>query len=106
MFVAADAVVRAVMIGLACASVATRTVWLAKTMELRAAKRRTRMGLTTLLDARSVADGVRRGMIEGPARELLAAAVAELDQFVDTLSPAGVKERIASRLERIRTPGT
>src|ERR1700709_1728166 len=56
MFVNADIVVKAVMIGLALASLATWTVWLAKTIELRratnAAKRR--LGLlesdTTLAD--------------------------------------------------------
>ena len=40
MFMAADIVVKAVMIGLAFASVVTWTVWLAKTIELIVAKRR------------------------------------------------------------------
>ncbi|MPT23277.1 MAG: tonB-system energizer ExbB, partial [Starkeya sp.] len=45
MFMAADWVVKAVMIGLAFASVVTWTVWLAKTMELAVAKGRLRRAL-------------------------------------------------------------
>src|SRR5947209_1909484 len=39
MFINADIVVKAVMVGLAFASLVTWTVWLAKTIELRVAKR-------------------------------------------------------------------
>src|SRR5262245_27774495 len=42
MFVSADRVVQAVMVGLAFASVVTWTVWLAKSIELFAARRRVR----------------------------------------------------------------
>src|SRR5262245_30653462 len=45
MYMQADIVVKAVMIGLASASFATWTVWLAKTLELIAAKRRLRSDL-------------------------------------------------------------
>src|SRR5947209_339295 len=48
MFVNADAVVKAVLIGLAIASVVTWTVWLAKTIEIATAKRRVREGLRQL----------------------------------------------------------
>src|SRR3979490_3448319 len=64
MFVNADIVVKAVMIGLAFASLATWTVWLGKTIELRrattAAKRRLRQleSDTTLADVeRDCVDG-------------------------------------------------
>ena len=59
MFVDADIVVKAVMVGLAVASLVTWTVWLAKTIELRRksalAKRRTRAleGDTKLAEASS-----------------------------------------------------
>ena len=46
MFVHADMVVQAVMIGLAFASLVTWSVWLAKSLELRAARRRLRADLT------------------------------------------------------------
>src|SRR5262245_65285724 len=45
MYMQADIVVKAVMIGLAIASFVTWTVWLAKTLELIAAKRRLRSDL-------------------------------------------------------------
>ncbi len=48
MFLNADIVVKAVMIGLAFASLVTWTVWLAKTIELRVAKRRARRRLKML----------------------------------------------------------
>ncbi len=48
MFMAADHVVKAVMIGLALASVLSWTVWLAKSLELLGAKRRANNGLRTL----------------------------------------------------------
>ena len=47
MFMSADIVVKAVMIGLAFASVVTWTVWLAKNIELWAAKRRVRAALAS-----------------------------------------------------------
>src|SRR5207237_2527068 len=56
MFVNADMVVQAVLIGLAFASVVTWTVWLAKTIELVVAKRRVREGLRVLGAARSIAE--------------------------------------------------
>src|SRR5579871_1169357 len=48
MFLNADIVVKAVMIGLAIASLVTWTIWLAKTIELRMAMRRVRRRLATL----------------------------------------------------------
>src|SRR5215469_8990181 len=42
MFLNADIIVKAVMVGLAFASLVTWTVWLAKTIELQAASRRAR----------------------------------------------------------------
>ena len=45
MFMNADAVVKAVMIGLVIASIVTWTVWLAKSIEIMRAKRKVRVGL-------------------------------------------------------------
>ena len=60
MFVNADIVVKAVMIGLLIASLVTWTVWLAKVFELAAAKRKARAGLRVLQEARSLAEAERR----------------------------------------------
>ena len=101
MFMAADVVVKAVMIGLAFASVLTWTIWLAKVIELIAARRRLRTAIAALNKARnwSEASAGLSGHRNGVAT-LVAAADTELRQSADALSPEGVKERIASRLER------
>jgi biopolymer transport protein ExbB len=100
MFTSADAIVKGVIIGLAVASVATWTVWLAKTLEIVVARRRARMALARLTDAGSLADACR-AVVKGAAAASLAAASAELRASADALDKEGVKERIASRLERI-----
>jgi biopolymer transport protein ExbB len=102
MFVAADAVVKAVMAGLIAASVITWTIWFAKTIELRTARQRLRAGIEAFAQARSLAEGIERLAEEdGPARDLVAAAVTELQLSPDNASAAGVKDRIASHLELI-----
>jgi biopolymer transport protein ExbB len=102
MFMAADIVVKAVMIGLVFASVVTWTIWFAKAIELMAARRRMRVAIDALSEARSwsEANAASQGRRDGAAA-LIAAAGTELRLSADALSPAGVKERIASRLERV-----
>ena len=104
MFWNADSVVKAVMIGLACASVATWAVWFAKGLELAVSRYRARRATFALepaidLDAARhdlAASGLRRG----PVAEMMRAVLAELRLSTD-LSPGGVKERAAMALERI-----
>ena len=101
MFINADAVVKAVMIGLALASVVTWTVWLAKTLELRRAKRGARAALDVLLPARSLAEAAggapsRRQVVA----QLIAAAQSELRESPD-LRHEGIKERLSWQLDRI-----
>jgi biopolymer transport protein ExbB len=102
MFMAADIVVKAVMIGLVFASVVTWTIWFAKAIELMAARRRMGVAIAALSEARSwsEANAASQGRRDGAAA-LIAAADTELRLSADALSPAGVKERIASRLERV-----
>ena len=101
MFVHADLVVQAVMIGLAFASLVTWSVWLAKSLELRAARRRLLADLTAVTQERSLADAASR--IEegaGVLPALIRAAAEELNLSAD-LAKEGIKERIASRFTRI-----
>ena len=56
MYLTADPLVKGVLIALVLASVMTWTVWLAKSIELIAAKRRARNALKVLAAARDVAD--------------------------------------------------
>ncbi len=102
MYLNADPVVKAVLIGLAFASVVTWPVWLAKSIELWSAKRRVRAALQRLASARSTVAGVERlSARDGEIRAFLDAAVTELKLSDGAFERDGVKERIASRLERI-----
>lgn len=110
MFMAADWVVKAVMIGLALASLATWTIWLAKTIELAAARRTLGNALEKIIASTSLEEAGRA--IEtgngGPASLLVRAAghetVMSAAMFANGWSPeaaTGLKERIASHLGRI-----
>jgi biopolymer transport protein ExbB len=102
MFLNADVVVKAVLIGLLFASVVTWTVWLAKTIEIFLARRRVRSALNVLPGAPSVANGEAR--LSGTNSEIgrfLAAAMTELRLSPNPHEREAIKERVASRLERL-----
>jgi biopolymer transport protein ExbB len=102
MFLNADPLVKAVLIGLTFASVVTWTVWLAKTIELVFTGMRVRTSLRLLAPVRRLAEGVERlAGSAGPVRELVDAAVTEFRVSAGSADRDGIKERIASRLERI-----
>jgi biopolymer transport protein ExbB len=102
MFLSADPLVKGVLLGLAFASVVTWTVWLAKTIELMAASARARRACAKLASARHLAEAVQ-GLAKagGAGREFIDAAVTELRLSEDSMEREGVKERLASRLQRI-----
>jgi biopolymer transport protein ExbB len=100
MFINADVVVKVVMVGLVIASVVTWTVWLAKTIELLKARRKLRAAVDALSAVKTVA-GARQSNIEEPVASFYAAAVDELRLSDGSMDKDGLKERIASRLERI-----
>jgi biopolymer transport protein ExbB len=102
MFVSADIIVQAVMVGLAVASVATWTVWLAKSFELILARRRVRAALAAISQERSLAAAAARiGARRGVVGSFLAAAQLELQLSCDVAQRDGIKERVASRLARL-----
>ena len=102
MFVNADVIVQAVLIGLVIASVVTWTVWLAKTIVLFIARRQLRADLRTLASARSIAETIERiGNTRGVVGQFLDAVTTEWRLSKDSKENAGIKERIVSRLERI-----
>jgi biopolymer transport protein ExbB len=102
MFINADAVVKAVLIGLALASFATWTVWLAKTIEIVLAKRRVRAAMRKLANVRSTAEGMERlADSQDEVARFIEAAATELELSASSLEHDGIKERVASRLERI-----
>jgi biopolymer transport protein ExbB len=96
MFMAADWLVQAVMVGLAVASVITWTVFVAKSLELATAFHRQRAVLRAVDGAASLDDA--------PANPLVAAAQAERKLSADSVDDReGLKERVASRLERLES---
>jgi biopolymer transport protein ExbB len=100
MFLAADMVVKAVIVGLMLASIATWTVLLAKSLELRSRTTAQKRVFEAVDAARTLADAASDE--EAAASPLIRAALAELELSSDAPSDAeGVKERIASRFNRI-----
>lgn len=107
MFMGADIVVKGVMLGLAFASLVTWTVWLYKSVELFAARRRTTNRLVSVVHAPSLGDAVAAvGKAGDPAALLVRAASEEMELSAgvpDHAGTEGIKERVASRLSRIET---
>jgi biopolymer transport protein ExbB len=102
MFMAADIVVKAVMIGLVFASVLTWTIWLAKTLELVGARRGLARAHEALEAARSLAEVAQPASQASPqVARLIAAVETELRRAPDRRDIDGIKERIAARFERI-----
>lgn len=102
MFMAADIVVKAVMVGLFLASVSSWTVWFAKTIELAAARRRLRAAAADIAKARTLDDCIAafHGRGNGAAM-LVHEAAAEIALSDGSFDRDGVKERVVSRLMRI-----
>ncbi|MBM3529063.1 MAG: tonB-system energizer ExbB [Alphaproteobacteria bacterium] len=101
MFLNADAVVKAVMVGLVFASLVTWTIWFAKVVELRLAKRYARAALAALNESRTLAEASALiGERSGAVSRLLHTALAELNASPGA-DPEGVKERVAWLLQRI-----
>ena len=105
MIMAADIVVKGVMVGLAFASVVTWTVLLVKLAELGAAQRAAGRAVRRLVSARGLEDGEEAlGQGRGVVARMTRAARDEMDAsetVLDHVSDGGVKERIASRLTRM-----
>jgi len=102
MFMAADVVVKAVMVGLAFASLLSWTIWFAKAIELGTARQRLRRALAALGEANSLADAlIRLRGLSPDALALAQAAEAEWQLSADAMTREGLKERVASRLERL-----
>ena len=102
MFLSADILVKAVMIGLAFASLVTWTIFIAKMIELAVARRKLRTALHKISDSRSLAEaqfalGAKRGVLPS----FLAAAMREARLSAGISSDNGIKERAASSFAEI-----
>lgn len=105
MFMQADIVVKAVMIGLAFASLVTWTVWLAKSLELLGARARAQHAGEIVIRARSLREALSALAGKGGPVPLFVQAAhqeAELSEAaLDHVDGTGLKERVSSRLSRI-----
>jgi biopolymer transport protein ExbB len=102
MFLTADILVKAVMIGLAFASLVTWTIFIAKIIELALVQRRLRAALGRIADARSLAEAqFALGAKDSVLSSLLAAAMREARLSAGISSDAGIKERAASSFAEI-----
>src|ERR1700710_2843620 len=101
MFLNADVVVKAVMIGLVLASLMTWTVWLGKTIELRRATNAAKRRLGLLESDTTLAD-VERDSVDGSdaVAQIIQSAAREA-VLSDGVIDEGFKERIALRLDRV-----
>ena len=102
MFLSADILVKAVMVGLAFASLITWTIFIAKMIELSLIRRRLHTALDKISDARSLADAqFVLGANHSVLSSLLAAAMREARLSAGISSDAGIKERAASSFAEI-----
>ena len=102
MFMSADVIVKAVMIGLAFASLMTWTVFIAKSIELSVASTKLRSALKKIAEARSLAEAqMALGTKQGILPSFLAAALREARMSAGLSSDAGIKERAASSFSEI-----
>jgi biopolymer transport protein ExbB len=102
MFLSADILVKAVMIGLAFASLVTWTIFIAKMIELSLIQRKLRGALARISDARSLAEAqFALGSKDSVLSSLLAAAMREARLSAGISSDNGIKERAASSFAEI-----
>jgi biopolymer transport protein ExbB len=102
MFMSADIIVKAVMVGLAFASLVTWTIFIAKMIELSVIRRRLRAALGKIGEARSLAEAqFALGAKDSVLSSLLAAAMREARLSAGISSDGGIKERAASSFAEI-----
>src|SRR5579871_4019111 len=102
MFLSADVIVKAVMIGLAFASLVTWTIFIAKMIELAVAQRKVRTALGKIAESRSLAEAqFALGSKTGVLSQFLAAAMREARLSAGISSDSGIKERAATSFAEI-----
>jgi biopolymer transport protein ExbB len=102
MFMSADVIVKAVMIGLAFASLVTWTIFIAKMIELSVVQAKLRSALNKIGEVRSLSEAqFALGAKAGVLPSLLAASMREARLSAGISSDAGIKERAASSCAEI-----
>ena len=102
MFLSADILVKAVIIGLVFASLVTWTIFFAKTIQLSRARKQLNQALARIADTRSLSEAqLALGSTANVLSTLLAAATQEVRLSADSGGENGIKERAASRFSEI-----
>lgn len=103
MFLAADIVVKAVMIALAIASVLVWTAWLGKLVQVALSRRKAGTRMRAIDEAQTISAAAH--LVAGrrdPVAVMVREAMRELDLSDNGgLGAEGIKERVASRLSRV-----
>ncbi len=107
MFMAADIIVKGVMMALAVSSVLVWSAWLAKLVQVAVSGRRVARDVSLLMGADSLEAAAQRlATRRDPVAIMVAAASEEVHRSERGALPAqGLKERIASHLSRIEAAG-
>ena len=108
MYQQADIVVKAVMIGLAFASIVTWTVLLVKSFEIWRASGNVARARRRIEDARDLPDALRGvGRRRDPASRMVQLAMKEYERSLPAITQHGgedgLKERVASHLDQVET---
>ena len=102
MFLAADIVVKSVMVGLAFASVITWTVWIAKSLELSVARRSLKRSVALLRQTSTLAEAWQKTASQNRlSAALMEQAQLELRLSADILDKSGTLDRVGSRLQGV-----
>jgi biopolymer transport protein ExbB len=102
MFLSADVLVQAVMIGLAFASLVTWTIFLAKTVQSALARRTLRRALARIGQTKTLSEAqLAVGRSGNPLASLVAAALHEIRISQESGAETGIQARAASRFSDI-----
>jgi biopolymer transport protein ExbB len=102
MFLSANAVVKAIMLGLVFASLVTWTIFIAKTIQLARAQKLVKDALARISETRTLNEAqVALGSKPNVLTALLTAASQEIRMSADSGVEGGIKERAASRFTEI-----
>jgi biopolymer transport protein ExbB len=102
MFVAADPLVKAVMVSLGFASLLTWTIFLAKTVQLGLVRRRLKRLLAQASSAATLPEAqLAVGRSSSVLAAMLATAIAEVQMSSGISEASGIKERVASNFSEL-----
>jgi biopolymer transport protein ExbB len=102
MFLSADPLVKAVMIGLGFASILTWTIFFARAIQLKFVRWRLQRSMSRILAAETLSEAqLATGRSRNVLSVLLAVAIQELRRSGELSNEEGIKERVASKFAEL-----